>query len=81
VGTDDIGAMTRRAVRDVIADKRVLVQATLDIRSLLLEEEDDIDVDIVQLWDDKHGFLQSGVDYASDSEDEADLTEGYGEML
>ncbi|MDR2649128.1 MAG: type I-E CRISPR-associated endonuclease Cas1e [Clostridiales bacterium] len=78
--TDDIGAITRRAVRDVIADNRVLVKAVLDIRSLLLEKEDDIDVDIVQLWDDKHGFLNSGVNYASDSEDEADLTEGYGEI-
>ena len=81
---DDIGALTRRAVRDAIANGHILVQAVQHIRTLLLDEdENSIDVEIIHLWDDKRGFIKSGVDYSGESEDEAeaDLKEGYGKIL
>jgi len=79
---EDIGAITRRAVRDAISDGRILVRAVKDIRSLLLEgieENSDIDVDVLQLWDDKQGFVESGTAYGDD--DDKDLDEGYGDVM
>jgi CRISPR-associated protein Cas1 len=78
---DDVGAKTRRAVRDAIADGRIMVRIVQDLRSLLIEEsEDTSEVNILHLWDDANGFLKSGVNYGGDS-DEAELVEGYGSML
>ena len=72
----DIGALTRRAVRNAINDGKILARAVRDIRSLLLDDDEPgIDVDIVELWDDKHGFLKSGVAYTEIEE------EGYGDVL
>lgn len=77
----DIGSFTRRAVRDAICDGRILIRAVKDIRFLLMEEtEDDINIDIVELWDNKNGFVKSGVAYGIDDETENDV-EGYGEVL
>jgi len=76
---DDIGRITRRAVRDAINTGKILARAAKDIRQLLMDEtEDDVAWDIVELWDDKNGFLKSGVSY-SDGED--DTVPGYGEIL
>ena len=76
----NIGSFTRRAVRDAINDGRILAQAVKDIRFLLMAEiEDDVNIDIVELWDDKNGFVKSGVAYGNNEiEDE---TEGYGNIL
>jgi len=70
---DDIGSVTRRAVRDAIFDGKILVRVTQDIRQLLLEEpeneisfvEFDFLGDLVRLWDEKEGFVNSGVAYNS----------------
>ncbi|MCL2865060.1 MAG: type I-E CRISPR-associated endonuclease Cas1e [Lachnospiraceae bacterium] len=77
---DDIGRITRRAVRDAISDGKIFSRAAKDIRNLLMDEmEEDATWDVVELWDDKNGFLKSGVSYG-DSDDE--LTgDGYGEIL
>lgn len=56
---DDIGALTRRRVRDLVHDGRILSRCARDIRRLLLgpEQEDAADFgatgewDVVQLWD------------------------------
>ena len=75
--TDDIGRDTRRAVRDAIKDGRVILRMLKDIRVLLMDEvEDEIDASIVELWDDKQGFLKSGVAYKDE-----DAEEGYGALL
>ena len=68
----DIGTVTRHMVRDALSDGRIMVRATKDICLLLLNDEKiaDIDVDIVQLWDDKNGLLKSGVLYTDDEIDE-----------
>jgi len=79
---EDIAAATRRAVRDDIGDGRILARAVKDIRNLLLEstgENSDIDIEVLQLWDEKQGFVKSGMSYRG-VEDET-LDEGYGEVM
>ena len=90
---EDIGAVTRRAVRDAIADGRILERMVKDIRDLLLGIAEDgslqdvaeIDTNIVQLWDDKNGFVKNAVSYGKELDEldseEIDLTEGYGKLL
>jgi len=74
---EDIGRATRRAVRDSISNARLLARIAKDIRHLLMEEvEDDATWDIVELWDDKTGFVESGVSYGDDDENK-----GYGMIL
>ena len=83
---DDIGAITRRAVRDYISDGRILAKAVKDIRNLLFEDTDentDTNVEILQLWDDKEGYVKSGVGYAGEDveEIEEEIDEGYGDVM
>ena len=70
---DDIGAETRRAVRDLISDGHILERCVKDIRRLLLGNEDieseEIAVDVLNLWDDKIGGVRSGVSYSTDEEE------------
>ena len=69
---EDIGAETRRLVRDRIADGRLLEHCVKDIRRLLLGaeevESESFTIDILNLWDDKYGEVKSGVSYAPDDE-------------
>jgi CRISPR-associated protein Cas1 len=73
----DIGAVTRRAVRDALSDGRTMERIVRDIRNLLLsyydgekgsefsrDEEDSGEISVVHLWDDKKGAVQSGFSYA-----------------
>jgi len=83
---DDIGALTRRAVRDAISDGRIMMRAVKDIRAILLDEqenENDIEIDTLQLWDDKNGFVKSGTSYTSEDfyESDNDFEVGYGDIL
>jgi CRISPR-associated protein Cas1 len=74
---DDIGAVTRRAVRDAIADGHILERMTKDIRLLLLGNRNDTEKNpeegaekgFLSLWDEKSGLVQSGVSYNYDSQD------------
>jgi CRISPR-associated protein Cas1 len=74
---DDIGAVTRRAVRDAIADGHILERMTKDIRLLLLENRDNagqnpeegVEKSFLSLWDEKLGLVQSGVSYDNDFQD------------
>jgi CRISPR-associated protein Cas1 len=72
----DIGAVTRRAVRDAFADGRIMERIVKDVRNLLLgshegESGDELsegekgagEISIVHLWDDKNGSVQSGISY------------------
>jgi CRISPR-associated protein Cas1 len=86
---DDIGALTRRAVRDAINDGHILTRIVKDIRYLLLETatENEIEAEILMLWDDKQGTVAGGVSYSdgrynpdTDTDDAAD-EEGYGNMV
>jgi CRISPR-associated protein Cas1 len=69
---DDIGAVTRRAVRDAIADGHILERMAHDIRFLLLKNQEDAEQNseeggfegtFLNLWDEKDGLVRSGVSY------------------
>lgn len=89
----DIGAVTRRAVRDAIADGSILERIVKDIRELLLGSAEDglqldapeIDTEVLQLWDDKNGYVKNAVSYGKELDEpdleETELTEGYGTLL
>ncbi len=73
----DIGAETRRAVRDHMKDGHFLDECVRDIKSLLADEEDDVveygpeafdDPDVVMLWDYDGREVAGGVSYGSDDE-------------
>ena len=76
-GSADIGADTRRAVRDRVHDGTILERCTRDIRTLLLTppgsgpiEQDWLDadgeVDEVRLWDESGAELASGQNFGHD---------------
>jgi len=83
---EDIAAVTRRRVRDVISDGRILEQAVKDIRKLLLGDmvsKDEIETDVLHLWDDKNGFVSHAVSYGKefDESDVETFADGYGTIL
>jgi CRISPR-associated protein Cas1 len=92
---DDVGSATRHAVRDAISDGKIMERAAKDIRHLLLsnyakdegEEQEDSYASVVNLWDEKTGFVKNARLY-SESEDvdrkpdsDFELAEGYGRIL
>lgn len=84
---EDIGGVTRRRVRDAIADGRILEAVVRDIKVLLLgneaHEEESLDVNVVRLWDDRLGTVANAVSYGKrlDESEEEELEEGYGTFL
>lgn len=83
---DDIGSATRRRVRDAISNGRILEQAVKDIRRLLLtdsEMEEELETNVLYLWDNREGRVPHGVSYGKDYEDYDVnvLEDGYGTIL
>ncbi|MDR3349342.1 MAG: type I-E CRISPR-associated endonuclease Cas1e [Acidaminococcales bacterium] len=94
---EDIAQATRRAVRDAIADGRIMEQIAKDIHHLLTNnlpdyeknKESSLATDVLRLWDGKTGFVPNAVSYGreldnmEDMEENGDfaLTEGYGRIL
>ena len=70
--TDDIGAATRRNVRDAFAKTHIIERMVRDIRYLLLDNADcgeaEPNFEVVYLWDDKMAELPSGFNYISDGD-------------
>jgi CRISPR-associated protein Cas1 len=64
---EDIGSATRHAVRDAVADGRILERAVRDIRKFLLGDDSetgtDLETEVMHLWDDKTGFVKNAVSY------------------
>ncbi len=61
---DDIGKITRLKVRDEFKDGNLIKTIVKDIQYLLeVEEKKLIEVDIINLWDDKQGLVEHGVNY------------------
>ena len=78
---DDIGGETRRTLRNAIAENHLLERITIDIRYLLLDKAD-IEIsydDIVNLWDEKKGFVKNGISYGKN--EEVSLKKGYGKIV
>ena len=69
--TDEaVGAAARKAVRDAIREFRLLERCVADIRGLLsvsgaleAQDEEDLIVDDLRLWDDREGTVAAGVSY------------------
>lgn len=69
-GAEDIGAQTRRNMRDALYDLSILDRMVADIKSLLSDGEayqavDDENIDHVGLWDEKLGEVAAGKQYLS----------------
>jgi CRISPR-associated protein Cas1 len=63
--SDDIGSITRRRVRDAMANGKILQRAVRDIHELLKINTSDIpDTEIIHLWDNKQGLVKSGHDWS-----------------
>lgn len=84
---EDIGAATRRRVRDVISDGRIIERVVKDIRFLLLGNLDtveEVETEVLHLWDDKTGLVSHGVSYGKEFDEaelELPLVDGYGSIL
>lgn len=71
---EDIGAVTRRNMRDAVYDLSIMSRMVKDIR-YLLDAEDvraDADVNHVGLWDEKVGEVAAGRAYGAISDDDGD---------
>ncbi len=70
----DVGAETRRAVRDAVFDGAILSRCARDIRRLLLPDDEDEgldeldDINVVQLWDGADRVVEAGRDYSASAE-------------
>lgn len=65
-GFSDVGAETRRAMRDRFADGALLTRCSRDIRHLLVPDEppdDEYEADVVRLWDGGRGSVAGGTSY------------------
>lgn len=63
----DISGDVRRRVRDALRDGDVLRRCVRDLRSLLLpDDEPDLDVEVLHLWDDRRGTVAGGVAYGNE---------------
>lgn len=65
---EDIGAHTRRVMRDAIHESRLLERCVRDLRHLLVpgQDVDDDLADVVQLWDERSGTVAAGQNYDVD---------------
>ena len=72
---EDIGSEMRRAVRDKIAATHLLKRMVQDINTLLMGEEGTLEItysNIVDLWDEKKGFVRNGVSYGKEYDEVED---------
>lgn len=61
---DDIGTMARKDVRDLLADGKLMQRIVKDIQYLLDVDSDEyLEIDTINLWDDKSGLAKYGVSY------------------
>lgn len=71
---DDIGAQTRRHVRDAMVNMHLLERMVKDIRTLLAEKAGTEDEsNSVYLWD-LDGLTANGRNFSDESDDEGDAT-------
>ena len=64
---DDIGKIARQKVRDSFVDGKLIVRIVQDIQYLFdLDDDDELIVDTLSLWDDKDMLVKHGVSYKED---------------
>lgn len=65
---DDIGAVTRRRVRDEFARTKILKQIARDLQHLMqIPSTEQVEIDVLNLWDDKEGLVANGVNYSEET--------------
>jgi len=73
---EDIGATTRRAVRNAVFDGKIMSRAANDIRRLLTPEDVDSEAElsnnVVHLWDEAQGLVAAGRSYGDNTEVDED---------
>ena len=83
-GSEDIGADTRRNMRDALYDGSLLPRIVHDIKYLLgdrLTDSSDADAetqDHVGLWDDKLGEVRAGFSYGKEVDDADEIDDEFG---
>jgi CRISPR-associated protein Cas1 len=82
----DVGATTRRSVRDALVQAHILERTVKDIRWLLLGEgaaETELETVVLHLWDDKQGLMPNAVSYGRELDTNWDtaLEDGYGSIV
>jgi CRISPR-associated protein Cas1 len=71
-GATDIGAVARRRVRDALHDGKLLPRCATDIQRLLREESDnafepdELEFDVISLWDERTDSVPGGVGYGDE---------------
>lgn len=81
---EDIGAETRRRVRDAFLDGKIMERCARDVRKLLLEgfdAEEEFGVDTMFLWDDKLPAVDFGVSYGRELDIQLEAVEESNGML
>ncbi len=62
--TEDVGAITRRRVRDEMVDGKIMNQIVKDIQFLMeVQADEEIKTESLNLWDDKNRLAKYGVSY------------------
>lgn len=61
---DDIGRMTRHRIRDAFVDGKIMSTIVKDIQFILdIDENEEMFIDTINLWDDKENLVKYGVNY------------------
>lgn len=66
----DIGRIARLKVRDAFVDGKVLARIIRDVQTLVgVEDKELLEVETLNLWDNKEGNIKYGINYSNDGED------------
>lgn len=82
--TSDIGAQTRRMVRDAFSNGHLIERIAGDICALLRSPQDQMEAsehNLLFLWDEKQGSVASGFSYGTERETQEALGCGYGRVF
>lgn len=61
---DDVGTLARLAVRDKMVDGKLLKRIVDDLQFLMkVEDSEQIEIDVINLWDDKNENVRHGISY------------------
>lgn len=61
---DEIGKLARLKLRDKLVDGKIMQQIVKDLQYLMdISEEEEISLDIIELWDDKNENAKYGISY------------------
>lgn len=64
---DDIGRNARLKVRDAMIDGKIMHRIVRDLQYILeIEESEEMFIDTINLWDDKHRLVPHGINYAEE---------------